>query len=57
MTREEHIAKHKELHRALDQLIADFIDHTENLPSKTNLLVFMTWAHEQTICPTEKEPT
>lgn len=53
LTREDHIARHKELHRALDELVADFIQHTGKLPSKTALLDLMTWSNEQQNDPTE----
>lgn len=51
MNREEHIERHKELHNKLDELVADFISTTNNLPSKTTLMDFMAWSHEQTINP------
>ncbi len=49
----EHIQRHKELHKSLDELIADFISHTGRLPSKTPLTELMKWSHHQTIKPTE----
>ena len=52
MTKEEHIEIHKDLHKKLDELVADFLTHTEKLPNSTTLLDFMTWAHEQTLDPT-----
>jgi len=55
MTPEEHIEIHKELHRKLDELLADFISHTEKLPSKTTLMEFLDWSYSQTIKPDEKE--
>jgi hypothetical protein len=51
----EHRARHRMLHRFLDELVADFIDHTHGMPSKTNLMDFMKWSHEQTVSPTEKK--
>lgn len=51
----DHKARHEKLHRALDELVADFIDHTSRLPSKTNLIELMDWAYLQTVRPTEKE--
>ena len=50
--REKHIKRHKELHLALDELAADFIFHTDKLPSDTTLMEFMRWAFEQTKNPT-----
>lgn len=53
MTLTEHTDRHKELHKCLDELVADFITYTNKLPSKTSLLELMKWSHEQTINPTE----
>ncbi len=47
MTPAEHLKKHKELHRALDELLTDFIQHTEKLPSKTTLMEFLQWSGNQ----------
>jgi hypothetical protein len=52
MDKEEHKARHVELHQKFDELMADFIGHTGRLPSKTTVMEFMTWSHEQTIEPT-----
>ena len=54
MTKEEHIERHKKLHDALDELLADFLYHTTALPSKTPILKLMQWSRKQTIDPTEK---
>jgi hypothetical protein len=54
MTKEEHKQRHVELHKALDDLIADFISHTTKLPSRTSLLELMQWSHQQTINPVEE---
>ena len=54
MTKEEHIKKHKKLHKSLDELLANFIYHTGKLPSNTNLMVFLKWSYKQTIDPTFK---
>ena len=56
MTKEEHIRKHEALHKSLDELVADFIGHTKNLPSETTLMEFMQWSHEQTENPTKGQP-
>ena len=55
MNKEEHIAKHIELHDSLDQLLADFIRHTKKLLGRTTLLEFLGWSHEQISNPTELE--
>ena len=54
MNKEEHKKRHLELHGYLDELIADWINHTEKVPSKSTVLELMEWSHEQTIEPTEK---
>ena len=53
MTKEEHKQIHIELHQAFDQLIADFISHTNKFPSTTTLHELIEWSYEQTINPTE----
>lgn len=55
MDKKQHIARHKLLHREFDELIADFIGHTERLPSQTTVMELMEWSHEQTILPTEED--
>lgn len=52
MTLDEHIARHKELHRSLDELIADFITHNNCNLSNTTLMDFMEWSYLQTKSPT-----
>ena len=51
----DHKQRHVELHRSLDELIADFVTHTDKMPSQTSLRELMEWAYQQTIEPTEKE--
>jgi hypothetical protein len=53
MTKEEHKKRHKDLHTNLDELIADYIQHTKKLLSETSLIDFMKWSYEQTSNPTE----
>ena len=57
MTREEHIKRHRELHAALDELVADWISCSEplatRLPSKHTVMDLMRWAYEQTNNPEE----
>ena len=50
-----HILYHVKLHRHLDELVAYFIRHTDNFPSKTFLLDFMIWSSKQCKNPTEDE--
>jgi len=47
-TPEGHRARHMLLHKCLDELIADYIDCTGELPSKTTLGDLMVWSYKQT---------
>ena len=49
---ESHKARHVYLHRRLDELLADWIQHTGGLPSECSLDAFLKWAYEQTENPT-----
>ena len=51
MKKNEHKQRHLELHNSLDELVADFITHTGNLPSKSTIFELMIWSHEQTENP------
>ena len=56
LTRDEHISKHKELHHALDELVADWISHgliSTRLPSKSTIMELMHWSYTQTKVPDE----
>ena len=56
MTPEEHKARHVELHKALDELMADYLyHHPKELPSLIRLWDVVKWSHEQTLEPTAKE--
>jgi hypothetical protein len=55
MTVEDHQKIHKALHTCLDELVADFINHTKNLLSKTSIMELVQWSYQQTIEPTEEE--
>ena len=57
MTSEEHKKRHEELHKSFDELLADFIEQTGKVPSKTTLMEFLEWSYEQTQHPTEKKTT
>ena len=48
-----HKHRHVQLHRNLDELVADYITHTQGLPSKTTVLELMTWSNGQTVNPEE----
>lgn len=51
-TEQEHKERHVELHRALDELVADFFRHTGKFPSDTSLMSLMEWSHQQSLSPT-----
>ena len=65
LTREEHIQRHKDLHKALDELVADWIAHNYHLPmdnfpeksykglSGTSIQQLMEWSSQQVENPTE----
>lgn len=60
MTTEEHRQRHAELHRALDELIADYLQY-EGIPngkliSTSTVEDLMKWSHRQTLEPTEGAP-
>lgn len=60
MNREEHRQRHVQLHRAFDELLADYIAQSPRsmtrLPSRTSVMRLLKWSHEQTICPDELAP-
>ena len=51
MTMEEHKKQHIKLHKALDELLADWIGATEGLPSRASILDLVKWSHAQTENP------
>lgn len=55
MTPDEHKQRHIELHKALDELFADYIAHHPEQGNFTNMPfgVLLRWSHEQTEQPTE----
>lgn len=53
MTQKEHKLRHKELHRHLKELVADYINCTGNSPSQTSLIHFMAWSAAQAVNPME----
>ena len=52
---DEHRERHIVLHASLDELVADFISHTEALPSETAIADLIKWSYEQTLNPTTKQ--
>ena len=55
MTRDEHIKHHELLHKALDELLADYMTHTGFLPSKTSVMDLLQWSFRQIASPTPQE--
>ena len=53
--KKQHKEQHIKLHKCLDELLADFINHTSKLPSKTTIMELATWAFGQTKKTTEVE--
>lgn len=51
LPKEEHRRRHVELHKAFDELVADWIAHTGKLPSKSSVLELMDWSAQQTKDP------
>ncbi len=46
-----HTLRHWELHENLDELLADWIYHTESLPSEHTVMEFMHWSYLQCKMP------
>jgi hypothetical protein len=51
MTTEEHKKRHMELHKAFDELLADWINTTNGLPSKASIMDLLKWSHTQINSP------
>ena len=53
MTRSQHLKRHRELHGALDELLADFLTHHRcRLISSVSLMEFLKWSASQLVEPT-----
>ncbi len=55
--KESHRERHALLHKHLDELVADFITHTDGLPSKSTVFELIEWSYQQTLNPTKKAQT
>lgn len=53
-TPEVHKERHVALHKALDELVADWLNQTNRLPSKASVTELIQWSFEQTINPTTR---
>lgn len=52
MTDEEHKQRHIELHRAFDELLADWLGQVEGASIHDEIYKLMEWSHGQTNQPT-----
>ncbi len=48
---ESHKQRHEQLHRMLDELVADWITHTNGRPSGSTVMDLIEWSHIQTKLP------
>lgn len=55
MDEQEHIEHHKKLHKAFDELVADYISHTDQQFGKITVYELMEWSHRQIVEPEEEE--
>jgi len=56
MTPEEHKAQHEVLHKFLDELVADFVQHNPGrYLAQTTIMELVQWSHSQTVDPISKE--
>ena len=53
MTHEEHQQRHVELHKAFDELLADWTIHDRNAHLTSTIEELMKWSYEQTQNPTD----
>ena len=53
-TYEQHRERHVQLHRELDELVADWIGETDSFPSGCTVMELMMWSHEQTVMPADR---
>lgn len=51
MEQEKHKKRHLELHKSLDELVADMISHTKLMPSETTVMQLIKWSYQQTLEP------
>jgi hypothetical protein len=56
MDKDKHKKRHQKLHKAFDELLADFISHTQKTPSKSTIMELIEWSSQQTKNPTENQP-
>lgn len=60
MTKQRHLDLHKFLHQKLDEIVADYIQHTKRLPCNSTVMELMNWSYSQmqpeTIIHTDEIP-
>ena len=58
MTPEEHKARHIELHKAMDELLSDYMRHHPNQVSFMTMPLedLLLWSYQQTLEPEELPP-
>lgn len=47
MDKSEHIKRHKELHKAFDELLADAIEHGNFIPTRDTIFELIRWSYTQ----------
>lgn len=54
MTKEDHKKRHEQLHKALDELFADYVSHHphESIFTQMPLINLLSWSNEQQQNPT-----
>ena len=45
---------HEELHKAFDELLADYLLYSQKVPSEVNVFELMKWSYQQTLEPVEE---
>lgn len=58
LNKEEHIKRHQELHKYLDELVADFLTHNSDIMGRkfltgTSIMELIHWSYLQTKNPTK----
>lgn len=56
MTPEEHKQRHVDLHQALDELLADYIQHGNGRPREP-IFALLSWSASQAAMPAPDHPT
>jgi hypothetical protein len=54
MSNSQHIERHKELHKAFDELLADYLLYSKKVPGEIPVFELMKWSYQQTLEPQEE---